>query len=287
MRSAQAARRLTDSADVRDQALAALKASIKAVPKYQNAPNLKPETNRPKTNTDNGIASKLLFLGLYDEAAPEIEIAGKGVSGDAAYTLADLYRRGDRGDRAVAFAEPLWKKVPADYPIELIPRAQLELLYPAPYAGTIKRVAGERGIDARFVLAVMRQESRFQPDARSVAAASGLMQLIPETAQKMAGELGRNYLNGDDLYYPATSILFGTQYLADLFKRFPGRPEAVAASYNGGPDNIERWLARSKSGSADRYVAEIVYAQSKDYVYKVMANYRMYQYLYDEELRAR
>ncbi len=133
----------------------------------------------------------------------------------------------------------------------------------------------------------MRQESRFRPDAKSNAAARGLMQFIPATSNKIAGELGRDNYSRDELYDPETAILFGSQYLADLFKLFPSRSEAVAASYNAGEDNMARWLARSRSGSPERYVAEIMYPQSKDYVYKVMSNYRMYKLLYDEGLRLR
>ena len=69
----------------------------------------------------------------------------------------------------------------------------------------------------------------------------------------------------------------------------PPRPRilAVVASYNGGDDNMKRWFARARSNQPERYVPEIVYAQSKDYVYKVMASYRMYQLLYDEQLQPR
>ena len=82
----------------------------------------------------------------------------------------------------------------------------------------------------------------------------------------------------------ATAILFGSQYIGNLFKLFPNQPAAVAASYNGGEDNMKRWLGRSKSDYAGRYVPEIGFAQSKDYVWRVMSNYRMYQMLYDERL---
>jgi soluble lytic murein transglycosylase len=59
----------------------------------------------------------------------------------------------------------------------------------------------------------------------------------------------------------------------------------VAASYNGGEDNMKRWLARSRSREPERYVPEIAFSQSKDYVYRVMANYRMYRHLYTEDLQ--
>ena len=64
------------------------------------------------------------------------------------------------------------------------------------------------------------------------------------------------------------------------------KPEAVVASYNGGEDNVKkRWIARTKSNEPERYVPELVFGQTKDYVAKVMANYRVYQQLYDEQLR--
>jgi soluble lytic murein transglycosylase len=73
--------------------------------------------------------------------------------------------------------------------------------------------------------------------------------------------------------------------VSNLQKLFPNQLPAVAASYNGGEDNMQRWMLRSKSDAADRYVPEIGFAQSKDYVYRVMANYRIYRMLYDENLK--
>jgi len=178
----------------------------------------------------------------------------------------------------------LWRRVPADYQIELIPRDQLELLYPAPYADSLIKYAPIREVDPRFVLSIMRQESRYRADAKSNAAARGLMQFISATAEKMATELDRKTFRNEELFYPPTAILFGSQYLADLGKQFPEQPQAVAASYNAGEGNMQRWLMRSGSNEPDIYIPEIAYSQSKDYVYKVMANYRMYQYLYDNNL---
>ncbi|MEO7538891.1 MAG: transglycosylase SLT domain-containing protein, partial [Pyrinomonadaceae bacterium] len=294
-KNASAVLRLTDSTDLRQKAIAALKVAIAKVPAYQLPPELKDRQEKknktPKQAAKtSAVAETLLELGLFDEAAPELEAGSKGRgSADTtpAFTLASYYNRGDRGDRAIAFMEPFWRNVPADYPIELIPGEQLELLYPTPYSDLLVRDASMRDVDPRLMLAVMRQESRFQPDARSGAAARGLMQFIGRTAARISGEIGREHFDEDDLYDPATSILFGLQYLTDLFRVFPNQPEAVAASYNGGDDNMKRWLTRSRSNLPERYVPEISYGQSKDYVYKVMANYRMYQYIYDEQLRRR
>ncbi len=111
-----------------------------------------------------------------------------------------------------------------------------------------------------------------------------MMQFISTTSDKIAAELGRTNFEQDELYIPSTAILFGSQYVANLFKLFPDQPEAVAASYNGGEDNMKRWMKRSRSEQADRYVPEIAFSQTKDYVYRVMANYRIYRMFYDERL---
>jgi len=256
---------------------------------------LRSETRSPKPKRKGHyiIVEELIFLGLYDEAAPELAFAlgandsFANLSKEDAYTLALAFKRGDMANFAVAFIEPIWKNVPADYLIELIPREQIELLYPTPYADALVQFAPPRNVDPRFLLAIMRQESRYRADVKSYAAARGSMQFISTTADKIARELEKENFNQDELYHPPTAILFGSQYLSNLFKIFPNQPPAVAASYNGGEDNMTRWFARSKSASPDRYVPEIAFSQSKDYVYKVMANYRVYQMFYDEQLKAR
>lgn len=309
-KNAQASLRLTDAPDIRANILENLKKLYAASPVYQKMPSFKlldwgrkeilksAAPGSVPANAHQAIADELLFLGLYDEAAPELDAARAAPAGPQAaaptpasrdfdYTLAVFYRRGDMGNRAVAFAEPLWRTVPADYTIELIPRDQVELLYPAPYADSLLKYGPPRSVDPRFLLSIMRQESRYRADVKSYAAARGLMQFISSTSDKIAGELGRKNFRQDELYDPATAILFGSQYMADIFKLFPDQPQAVAASYNGGEDNMKRWLTRSQTHLADRYVPEIAFSQSKDYVYKVMANYRVYQAFYDENLRPR
>lgn len=234
-----------------------------------------------RANERNQIADKLVYIGLFDEAAPEVEASRVG---DVDYTLARYYALGNKAYRGLDFVESSWR-APGDFEIEMIPNEIAELLYPAPYKELLNKFAKPRNVDPRFILAIMRQESRFRPDAKSNAAARGLMQFISTTSETVGGKLGRNNFRQDDMYDPATAILFGSEYIADMFKFFPDQSSAVAASYNGGEDNMKRWLNRAKSNDADRYVPEIAYSQTKDYVYRVMANYRMYQMFYDENLR--
>jgi soluble lytic murein transglycosylase len=167
----------------------------------------------------------------------------------------------------------------------LAPPELARLLYPAPYRQALLTEAPNRGVDPRFVLSIARQESRFKPDAKSGAAARGLLQFIPSTANETANQVGLKSFNQNLLYEPSLAILLGSQYLGTLFKQFPEMPQAVAASYNGGEDNMARWVTRSRSTDPDRYVSEIGFGQSKDYVYKVLANFHEYSRLYDDKLQ--
>jgi soluble lytic murein transglycosylase-like protein len=337
-RAAQAALRLTEDQALRNELLDVARRAYSELPDYNNPPagRLLPagrqtvlgqgQSNSNSQPTRQALADELLFLGLYDEGAPELAAAENAFGGanekrpappeeapaagsadapaaekrpaavaapssslsrDEAYTLAVLYKRGDNANRAVRYSEPLWKRVPADYLLELAPREAVELLYPAPYASALAEYAPPRKVDPRFVLSIMRQESRFQPEAKSIAAARGLLQFIPATADRMARQLGLKDFRQDDLYSPRLAVLFGSEYMGNLFAQFPDMPQAVAASYNGGEDNVARWVARARSDDPDRYVAEIAFAQSKEYVYKVLPNYWVYQTLYTEQLKRR
>ena len=245
--------------------------------------NTGPQNNNGPQNNDGAAQDGGSVLTGAKPSPPTS--SSSSLTRDMSYTLAVYFKRGERANHAVRFAEPLWKNVPADYLLELAPREMVELLYPAPYAGALLQFAPQKGVDPRFILAIARQESRFQPEAKSVAAARGLLQFIPSTAQTIAAQLGKRDLQQDELYDPRTAILFGAQYMGNLFKQFPDMPQAVAASYNGGEDNVARWVARSRSNDPDRYVLEIGFSQSKDYVYKVLPNYWTYQALYTEQLQ--
>jgi soluble lytic murein transglycosylase len=286
--AAQTSLRLTNDPQLRSEALKYLQSAYNAlstyrIPQFNKVPLLKQDTD---LEAHDVLANNLLSLGLYDEAIPEYLAARKTSRGpDEDYTIAVLSLRGGIANRAVRFGEQTWKAVPADYVIELAPREMVQLLYPAPFRESLLKHTGSRNVDPRFVLSIARQESRFQTDAKSVAAARGMMQFIPATASDIATQVKLNNFNQDDLYNPDTAILFGSQYLANLFKQFPNQPQAVAGSYNGGADNLTRWIARSRAGEPDRYVPEIGFTQTKDYVYKVMANYWTYQRLYDAQLQ--
>ena len=286
--AAQSSLRLTNDPHLRAEALKYLQGAYSVLTLYAlpqlHTISLTQQSRDPETH--EGLVDNLLFLGLYDEALPELLAARKTSAGpDEDYTIATLSLQAGIPNRAVRFAEQIWKTVPADFVVELAPREMIELLYPAPFRESLLRHTASRNVDPRFVLAIARQESRFQADAKSVAAARGMMQFIAATADEIATQLNLRNFDQDELYNADTAILFGSQYLANLFKQFPDQPQAVAGAYNGGADNLARWIARSRSDEADRYVPEIGFSQTKDYVYKVMANFWTYQRLYDAQLQ--
>jgi peptidoglycan lytic transglycosylase len=159
--------------------------------------------------------------------------------------------------------------------------------YPAPYRQAILSAAKARKIDPRFILAIIRQESVFRPTAKSPAGARGLLQLTIDAAQKYAHNAGVTGLMENQLYQPETSILIGSEYLKELFDMFPNLPEAVAASYNGGEDNVARWVKRARQKDSGVFTSEIGFDETKGYVQKVMNNYRVYRQLYNADLTRR
>lgn len=159
--------------------------------------------------------------------------------------------------------------------------------YPVMYRTELLQHARKRGVDPRFLLAIMKQESSFRAGAKSPAGARGLLQFVYDTAIKYNKKAGYPSLQPDDLYKPSVSIAIGCVYIAELKDEFDGLYEAIAASYNAGEDNAARWLNRSKQKEAGIFASEVGFAETKNYVFKVMNNYRIYRELYDENLQRR
>ena len=159
--------------------------------------------------------------------------------------------------------------------------------FPAPFRDVVVRTSKQQKLDPRLVLSIMRQESSFNPRAKSGAGARGLLQMTPDIAAKFASEVKLGNVTEDDLYKPDVNLLVATAYLAELSRMFPGLPEAVAASYNGGEDNAARWVVRAIHKDRGIFTSEVGFTESKDYVNKVLANYRAYKILYTDDLKPR
>lgn len=153
-----------------------------------------------------------------------------------------------------------------------------ECEYPSPYADEVRAAEAAESLPRGLLWAVMRQESGFDPDAVSPAHAVGIMQLLPETAQPLAEELG---LPKDDarLTSPPYAVRVGARALHKLLEQFHGSVPLAVAAYNGGAESVERWASRAPGMKLDTFVERIPFKETRDYVARVMGNLARYQYL--------
>ena len=156
----------------------------------------------------------------------------------------------------------------------------LKWYYPFPYRETIERHAGEHRIDPLLVAAVMRVESGFNPRAVSAKGARGLMQLMPETAEWVAQQMGLEPFALDMLFDPEVNVALGVWYLADLWRLFDGNTVLVLAAYNGGRGNVRRWMNEGEwTGTIDE-LSEIPFPETRAFVRKVLSAYTIYRRLW-------
>ena len=155
-----------------------------------------------------------------------------------------------------------------------------ELAYPLHYSQYVfSESAKYKDINPFLVFALIRQESLFDSNARSVSDASGLMQLIYPTAKIVSGELGLNLRSKEVLYEPKVNIKIGEQYLNSLVEMFDS-PVFAVASYNAGPNAVKRWKQNFPPNDIDLFIENIPYEETKNYVKRVFSNYWTYLYIY-------
>ncbi|HSI02589.1 MAG TPA: lytic transglycosylase domain-containing protein [Reyranella sp.] len=132
-------------------------------------------------------------------------------------------------------------------------------------------------LDKALVYGFMRQESAFNPKARSYVGAMGLMQLMPATARIVTSKFAPETAGGNP-WEPSTNVSLGQAYIASLLGDVDNNLVQAVAAYNGGPGNVMRWN-NSLNASADPllYIASIPLNETRDFVQRVLANYWMYQ----------
>lgn len=153
-------------------------------------------------------------------------------------------------------------------------------LYPLPYRETVWIHAGAHDLDPLLVAAVIRTESRWRPGATSPKGARGLMQIMPETGRWIARQKGWPDLDIDRLYEPELNIEFGAWYLAYLRQDFDGDVILALAAYNGGNQNVRRWLQEKRWSGEHQTLGQIPFAETREYVRRVIDAYERYQRLY-------
>ncbi|MGQ0501454.1 MAG: transglycosylase SLT domain-containing protein [Panacagrimonas sp.] len=143
------------------------------------------------------------------------------------------------------------------------------LLYPRPYEAEVLASAKRVNLLPEWLWGVMRQESLYDPRARSSANALGLLQLLPETARAVARRNGLQPPAGDSLFDPPTNILLGATYLREQYDRFGGRLVMVLGAYNAGPNAVQRWLP-PQAMDADVWIENIPYNETRNYIQRIV-----------------
>ena len=153
------------------------------------------------------------------------------------------------------------------------------LAYPLHYWQYIfHEVEKYKNIDPFLVCALIRQESLFNKEAKSVSSAYGLMQLIWPTAKVVSSQVGIPLYSPKNLFSPKINIALGTKYISGLISEL-NNPLYAVAGYNAGPSAVKRWIRR-QNDDLDFFIENIPYSETKTYVKKVFSNYWTYLNLY-------
>lgn len=154
--------------------------------------------------------------------------------------------------------------------------------YPMPYADLIAdEVSTNLKLDPLLVQALIKQESHYQKDTVSPVGAIGLMQVMPYTAKSLAVEMDLPSPQAVDLMKPELNIKLGVRYLENVLAKFDNNMIYSIASYNAGPDAVKPWAEKLEAdGDFDEFIEKIPYAETRDYVKKVLTNYWVYKQLY-------
>jgi len=153
------------------------------------------------------------------------------------------------------------------------------LAFPLPDAETLGE-ARQAGVDPLLTAALIRQESAFDPYARSRADARGLMQVLPSVGAGLAPAAGISEWDPALLYQPEINVHFGVAHLAQTLQRYP-RLAAALAAYNAGERPTDRWLALpGVREDPELFIERIQFVETRDYVRRVLRNLAVYRAYY-------
>ena len=215
-------------------------------------------------------ALELIRLGLRNEGVREWLFSLRGFDDRKLIAAAELAQRAEVYDRSIQAADRT-RRV-----------HNYALRYPVPYRDLFSEYAKTHGLDEAWVLALVRQESRFISEARSPAGAAGLMQVMPHTARFVAGKMRMRDYRQKKVMDVQTNVTLGTGYLKLVLEQL-GHPVLASTAYNAGPTRARRWRAERPLEGAI-YAETIPFSETRDYVKKVTANSVFYGALLDEKV---
>jgi soluble lytic murein transglycosylase len=160
------------------------------------------------------------------------------------------------------------------------PRKYWEMLFPFPYRDDVVRAAREKNLDPYLLAGLIRQESEFDPEARSRADALGLTQVRPVTGRLFARKLGIKRFSSRLLFQPAANLKIGVSIFSSMLDQNGGKLEQTLAAYNAGPLRAAEWMAWNTYREPAEFVESIPFTETRDYVQAVLRNADVYRRLY-------
>ncbi len=145
-----------------------------------------------------------------------------------------------------------------------------------PFANYVYEISKVTEMNPYLILSIIKSESAFNSRALSTAGAQGLMQLMPYTAVRLARLLDDQDFRLDQLQAADTNLLYGSLYLALLLNYYNGHEVPAVAAYNAGPQAVNKWLRECQNCPVDAFVEFIPYAETRNYVKKVLNTYSSY-----------
>lgn len=151
-----------------------------------------------------------------------------------------------------------------------------EFLFPRPWRPVIEEASSKSGVPAPLIYAIMRQESTFNPKARSPMDAYGLMQLLPSIAKTRAGQAKLKYTKPTDLYNPEINVPLGASEIKALLKKYRDQFIMAIAAYNANEKALKGWLKMRYRMDPLEFIEEVPYEETRGYLKLVLRNYIFY-----------
>lgn len=225
---------------------------------------------------------QLLALGMVEEIAPHFADYFPVSDPGLAYTGSLALGRALEVRRSILLAGNLSRRLDGRVEPPFEPLEIRLLMHPYPWRGLIESKAVEAGADPLLLVSIMREESRFDPEALSPVSARGLTQFVWLTARRVAAETGLGRIGPDDIYRPEVAIHLGAHYIAELVADFRGHQHAAVAAYNAGSAQARLWQTYCYTGDLAEYYSKTGFSETRNYLRKVLSSKAQYGELYGE-----
>jgi soluble lytic murein transglycosylase len=224
---------------------------------------------------------ELMRLGMPGAVQELLAVDPRSLSEDSGRLIYQVLQRSGR-ERAARQVARVTLKQDVQGPLSPTTRPIWEATWPLAFRPLVERHARSARVDPDLLQGLIREESRFNPRARSATGALGLTQLMPATAREVAARL-KISVNEQVLLQPGDNIRVGAAYLGQLLNQFEGNPAFAVAAYNAGPNAVERWQKALPQAELDEWVEHIAFEETREYVKRVLGSYSAYKLLYTDK----